>query len=188
MKVRWKVVVDGKLLVLQHSVRQVVAVSGLELRKAVMAQTAKKCPQLSPFRCLLVVDDRKANKRHELLDSEELRLKVVFPGPKFETLQMVHLVGVNDEWERWQKEQPERQKAQEAKLAEDKERVDARKAAKRAAREAAAAAAGPAGAGRGAGRGAKAAPKGPKGAKGAAKGLHKAAKAPPKAVGRGRGH
>jgi hypothetical protein len=185
LKLRWKVVgADGKLVVLQFPFRQTPSVSAAQVREAVVAHTAKKCPHAAPFEHILVVEapDRKVDL------AGNLRLQVVFPGPKFETQRLVKLECVNAAWVEYVKNKPAREEKQKAKLEADKARVEARKVAKRAAKEAAQAAAGPAAVGRGRGRGAvkaKAAAKGPAGAaKGAAKGAKKAVPA----KGRGRGH
>lgn len=177
IKLRWKVVgKDGKPVVLQRPFRQVTSVAKANVLLAVAAYTAKRVPGVAPFHQVLVVN--KDGRRCEL--PEELRLNMVFPGPKFEPVRMVKLECVNEAYEAYVRAKPERAEAQAKRLAEDKARVEARKLAKHQARAAAVAAQAPAGPvhagrGRGRGRGAKKA-----GKKAGAKGVA--------VKGRGRGH
>jgi hypothetical protein len=61
IKLRWKVVVDGKVVVLQRPFRQTPSLSDVQIREAVAAYTLKKCPGLEPFERILMVLD-KTNK------------------------------------------------------------------------------------------------------------------------------
>jgi hypothetical protein len=80
VKLRWKVVgPDGKVVVLQRPFRQMPCVTAAQVREAVATYTAKKCPHAAPFEQILIVEapDRKVDL------SADLRLKIVFPGPKW---------------------------------------------------------------------------------------------------------
>ncbi len=79
IKLRWKVVgADGKVVVLQRPFRQTPGLSAQQAREAVAAYSVKKCLGVAPFEQIQIVE--KDGRKGDLTD--ELRLKVVFPGPK----------------------------------------------------------------------------------------------------------
>lgn len=155
IRLRWKVVgASGDVEVLQVTKRNVVELSGAEIVALVKEYTQRKCPHLSPLKSVCVLPE-KAKKvaaeegaktlvlkekeeappcKHLLKDEDVVRLRVHFPGPKFEMERLVRLECVNDEWERWCAEAPERQAKHTAAMAVAKELAVARKEAKEAAK------------------------------------------------------
>lgn len=156
IKLRWKVIVDGKVVVLQRPFRQMPVVTDTQIREAVSTYTQKKFPGTPTFeRILLLVD-----KTTKVDLCKEVRLNVLFPGPKFQTTMIVRLECENAPWIQYCKDKPLRNELHKKKLEEDKQRVEARKAEKRAAKAAADAVA--AGAPKGKKKGKKAPKKGGK--------------------------